>query len=346
MDEGRLFGRALAAIRKSQPISTWNVYADAIAKDRRESQKELATAKPDRRWFTALDALRGRGFIKLPLTLPGEVVADIRAHFDANPVHRGPHIYSFDGRPRRLEQIRRDYSMAGYNYGQALAAPHLLDTLNDPRLIDLIEEFMGCVPTLYSLNGWWSFPARRPELIHSQYFHRDIDDWRFLALFLYLTDVDHAGGPHQVILESQTVEGTRNLVAKAKAAGRDVNGFDPEDSFVSSAGEQFSKNCERLFGENTVDATGPAGTMFLVNTMALHRGLMPIYSPRLIVCARYGFGPCVNSVDLEHGPVARRLRANLAYRHAAQQVHQSTASRLRSRTHWILTAQGKSIAVV
>jgi len=307
MDEGQLFARAMSAIRKSQPISTWSAYADAIAKDRRESQKHLVKAEPDRRWFSALEDLRGQGFTKLPVTLSPEMVAEIRAHFDANPVHRGPYIYSFDGLPRRLEDIRQDYSMAGYNYGQVLSAPHLLDALNDPRLIDVIEEFMGCVPTLYSLHGWWSFPANRPELIHSQYFHRDIDDWRFLALFVYLTDVGNWGGPHQVIAGSQTVEGTKNLVAKAKTAGWNVDGFDPENSFVASAGEEFSKNCERLFGEYTFNATGPAGTMWLVNTMALHRGLMPVNSPRLIVCARYGLGPCINSVDLEHGPVARRL---------------------------------------
>lgn len=307
MDEGQLFARALSAIRETQPINTWSVYADAIARDRRKVQKGLEKAKPDRGWFAGLDELRERGFTKLPLTLPIEVVADIRAHFDANPVHRGPHVYAFDGRPKRLDQARRDYSMAGYNFAQVLAAPHIVDIFNNPLLIDMIEEFMGCVPTLYSLNGWWSFPANRPELIHSQYFHRDIDDWRFLTLFLFLTDVDTLGGPHQVIAGSQTLEGTRRLVAKAKAAGRDVGGFDPENSFVSSAGEQLSKDCERLFGEHVFNATGPAGTMWLVNTMALHRGLVPLQSPRLIVWARYGLGACVNSVDLEHGPVARRL---------------------------------------
>ena len=206
-----------------------------------------------------------------------------------------------------MDEARRDFSMAGYTCDQVTRAPHLVDTFNDPRLIDLVEAHIGCVPTLYSLSAWWSFPANRPELIHSQYFHRDIDDWRFVALFLYLTDVDGVGGPHQVVAGSQTLDGITSLVAKAKAAGRDIGGFDPAASFVSSAGEQFSKDCERLFGEAIFNATGPAGTMWLVNTMALHRGLMPTKSPRLIVCARYGLGPSVNSSDLEQGPIAKRL---------------------------------------
>ncbi len=46
--------------------------------------------------------------------------------------------------------------------------------------------------------------------------------------------------------------------------------------------------------------------MFLVNTLALHRGLMPTRAPRLLMWARYGLGPTVISADREHGPIARR----------------------------------------
>src|SRR5947208_866956 len=130
MDEGQLSARALAAIRKTLPISAWGGFADAIARDRRESQKQLEKAQPDRRWFTALEDLREKSCTRLPITLSFTEIAAIRAHFDAHPVHRGPHVYSFDGRPKRIEQIRQAYSMAGYTYAQVLAAPHLLDTFN------------------------------------------------------------------------------------------------------------------------------------------------------------------------------------------------------------------------
>ena len=307
MNEDQLSTRALSAIRKSLPINAWSSFADAIAQDRRNGQTHLAKPEPDRSWFGALDQVQNQGFSRLPATLSLQKIAEVRAYFDAHAVHKGPHVFSFDGRTKRMDEARRGYSMAGFTYNQVMRAPHLVDTFNDPRLVDLIEAYMGCVPTLYSLNAWWSFPANRPELIHPQYFHRDIDDWRFVTLFLYLTDVDGVGGPHQVIAGSQTLDGISSLVAKAKAAGRDIGNFDPAASFVSSAGEQFSKDCERLFGDSIFNATGPAGTMWLVNTMALHRGLMPIKSPRLLVWARYGLGSCINSADLEQGPVARRL---------------------------------------
>jgi hypothetical protein len=44
--------------------------------------------------------------------------------------------------------------------------------------------------------------------------------------------------------------------------------------------------------------------MFLANTLALHRGLLP-RSPRLMIWARYGLGPNSNSADLEQGPLSR-----------------------------------------
>lgn len=307
MSEEQLLSYALTAIRRSLPLNSWGPLADAIAADRRRRQTHLVKPKPDHAWFSNLEQLSDKGFAKLPTTLSVAKITEIRAYFDANPVHKGPHIYSFDGRPKRMDEVRRDFSMAGYRFDQVVRAPHLVDTFNDPRLIDLIEAYFGCVPTLYSMNAWWSFPAQRPELIHSQYFHRDIDDWRFVTLFLYLTDVDLLGGPHQVVEGSHKLDGLNRLVSIARTLGRNVDNFDAEASFTNTAGEDFSITCERLFKEFIFNATGPAGTMWLVNTTALHRGLMPTTSPRLIVWARYGLGPSVNSADIEQGPIARRL---------------------------------------
>lgn len=307
MSEEQLLASALAAVRKSLPLNCWSQFADAIVADRRKRQGHLAKAMPDQSWFSSLDDLKRNGFTKLPTILSAEQIAEARTYLDANPVHKGPHIYSFDGRPRPLGEVRQDFPMAAYRFDQVVRAPHLVDAFNDPRLIDFLEAHFGCVPTLYSLNAWWSFPADKPELLHSQFFHRDIDDWRFATLFLYLTDVDGDSGPHQIIRGSHTLEGTRDLVAMAKVMRRDVTGFSPEDSFVNALGPELTANSERLFKEAITDCTGSAGTMWLVNTMGLHRGLMPKTKPRLIVWARYGLGPSVNSADLEQGPIAKRL---------------------------------------
>lgn len=306
-DDGRIFAYAMGAIRSGIPLNCWDGYADLIAADRRRREHALRKSEPDRSWFDLLKPLHRDGFVKLPTTLSKFVVDDIVSYLTAYPVHKGPHVYSFDSPSQPYEEVRSNYSMAAYRSIQCMSAPHVVDCFNDPRLIDLLEEHLGCVPTLYSLTAWWSFPAKEPELVYSQFFHRDIDDWRFVTLFLYLTDVDGSSGPHQVIPKSHRVEGMAELLAKAKATGKSTADLNPAESFVSTMGEEYSRKWEAVLGDSIFDVVGPAGTMHLVNTMALHRGLTPSRSPRLIMWARYGLGSCVNSSDLEQGPLAKRL---------------------------------------
>jgi len=293
--------RALTAIRRATPRHEWDRIADLVVKDREKVERHLRADAPPDNFRGLLGDLRERSHAKIPLSVAN--LAEVRRYFERQPVYKGSHIFGFDGRPRELSEVRAEFPMAGYTTDQVLRAPGLIDLMNDPRLIDLVECQLGCVPTLYSVNAWWSHPANKPELTYVQYFHRDTDDWRFVTLFIYLTDVGHDGGPHQVVPGSHSLEGTRRLARKASWWPR----FDVEQSFVDDMGEEFSANCERLFKDEAVDLVGPAGSMFLVNTMALHRGVVPSRTARLVVWARYGLGPNTNSADLERGPLGMRM---------------------------------------
>jgi len=83
--------------------------------------------------------------------------------------------------------------------------------------------------------------------------------------------------------------------------------MDVERSFVHDMGEDSSSACEQHFRNAAVQLTGPADSMFLVNTLALHRGIVPTRTDRLIIWALYGLGSNTNSTDLERGPVGIRL---------------------------------------
>jgi len=76
--------------------------------------------------------------------------------------------------------------MVGYRSDRYTHAS-VVDIFNDPRLIDLVEEHLGCVPTLYSLNGWWVVSGEPARVGLLAVFPPDIDDWRFLTLFLFLS---------------------------------------------------------------------------------------------------------------------------------------------------------------
>lgn len=127
-----------------------------------------------------------------------------------------------------------------------------------------------------------------------QFFHRDTDDWRFLTLFLYLTDVGPDGGPHEVIPASHSIDGMKKLL---KSVPWWRSRMDVERSFVDDMGEDFSRACEQPFRNAAVQLTGPA----------VHRGIVPTRTDRLLIWAGYGISPNTNSADLERGPLGIRL---------------------------------------
>jgi hypothetical protein len=307
----RLLVRQLAVSRRSIPSCQWGSIADAIVADRQSAEKHLRKpqADIDRTLFGLLPELKEKGVV-----VPGPIfdrrkIADVRAYLDPLPVYRGSHILSSDYQLRPFSEVQKDSAFAGYTVDQLLRAPHLVDFFNQPAIVDFIEEAFGCVPTLYSLNAWWSFPATSPTGDGMQRFHRDTDDWRFLTLFIYLTDVDEGAGPHQLVAGSHTVAGMTRLLEGVRSRSPTEQVIDPQQSFEVDTyfRPTFSAFVEDQLRDSTINIGGPAGTVFIANTVAIHRGLMPTAKPRLIVWARYGLGCNTNSTDLEQGPLARIL---------------------------------------
>jgi len=297
-----LTARAMTMLRRSLPKHQWDQYAEIMVRDRRGIERHLREELPASNFNGLLANLQERSHTRVPITLPN--VEELRRYFDDQPVHKGANALSFDGRAKSLATARRDYPLASYSAETVIRAPGLIDVMNDPRLLHLVEAYLGCVPTLYSVNAWWSFVAPKPEMVNVQYFHRDTDDWRFVTLFIYLTDVDADGGPHEVIPESHSLDGMKKLV---KGIPFWRSKMDVERSFVDDMGEDFSLACEKSFKSAAVQLTGPAGSMFLVNTLALHRGIVPTRTDRLVIWARYGLGPNTNSADIERGPLGIRF---------------------------------------
>ncbi len=71
-----------------------------------------------------------------------------------------------------------------------------------------------------------------------QYFHRDPDDFRFLTLFIYLTDVSPSAGPHQVIPGSHFLAGMTEILIR-KASWRRSK-MDAAATFVDDIGYRSS----------------------------------------------------------------------------------------------------------
>jgi hypothetical protein len=139
--------------------------------------------------------------------------------------------------------------------GHVLAAPGFFRLATG--FLPVAAQYLGTEPKLYSVNAFWTRPTDKPPNPDIQMWHRDRDDDRFLVLFMYGTDVlDRIAGPHCF------ATGTHRL--------NDHQHREPtDDEFVST-----------IFG--------PAGTMFLADTSALHMGEMPRHRERMLAWARFG----------------------------------------------------------
>ena len=71
----------------------------------------------------------------------------------------------------------------------------------DPEILAIARGSLGTCPLPLRSRLWWSFRSDRAtavmRAVHSQdSFHFDLDDWRAVKFFFYMTDVGPENGPH------------------------------------------------------------------------------------------------------------------------------------------------------
>jgi hypothetical protein len=239
-------------------------------------------------------ALEEIGYVRLGPLLDRTAVNDVLRHFAAQPCFDA-HVYAkSDGEPRTVEELAAAADFGCYRPEDVVTSPHLLELANDPRILRAVESYLGCVPSLYSMNAWWSFPRAGHPVSLTREFHRDGDDLKNCVLFMYLTDVG-ADGCHEYIRYShQPAEMARRLGGKDRfvvdipdGAGMRRVSVRFEDLFT---GEGYGGDAvyRALFADLVDAIEGQAGEAFLTDPDGLHRARQPESRRRLIVWLRYG----------------------------------------------------------
>lgn len=208
-----------------------------------------------------LSDLRRDGLAMLPSLASPEQLGRMIAYFDTQPV-LGP-----GGVEVALDTLPAGTPAAAYSLDRVLRCPGMLQLLNAPSILSILADYLGCEPTLSSVGVRWSFPGAAATTA-TQAFHRDLDDWRFLKLFVYLTDVDEGGGPHCYVRGSHTT------------------------GFGWRAKHYRRIDLERRFGQDRLSlVVGPRGTTFMADTLGIHCGVAPAVRPRLILQVQYSLLP-------------------------------------------------------
>jgi hypothetical protein len=235
--------------------------------------------------------LKHDGIVDLGRILNAAQCQRMVADAKAKPTY-AQHVAAYsDGIARTVEETKRLSPYASYKLGDALEIPELFQIADHPQILGLIDDYLGCQPTIYSVHLFWTF-ANLPEPAHTHKWHRDIDDFRFLSLFIYLTDVGPRGGPFQFVKRTHSLGLTEAALAQANAQ-RAQAGQEPVaalDLFppVVSSGEENNIPVADLFASDIANFEGPAGTAFLADTYGLHRGTVPFDQDRLVCWIRFG----------------------------------------------------------
>lgn len=316
-DQLEAYRGALYKLNHMANIDGRVVLADILA----ATVNEFVERAPDTGNVTsAVSSLTSQGCCRIDELLTRAQSAAVVGYFDGRPCYNGHTAFEGDKVARRIGAGAEAFHYGSYSTTDIVRAPHLVEAANHPELLASVEGYLGCTPTLYSLNAWWSFPGKSEAAPVAQSFHRDRDDARFCTLFVYLTDVDRESDPNVYLRRTHR----RNLIEQRLAAVPEIiSTLGPSDRRLLADGTLFGSEgygtdrlIEQIFADQIEANTGPAGTAFLADTYGYHKGAPPKSGRRLMFWARYGMRqvyPAAHRVSWTL--LADRLRANARSRY-------------------------------
>ncbi|MEG4008559.1 phytanoyl-CoA dioxygenase family protein [Microcoleus sp. Pol11C1] len=143
----------------------------------------------------------------------------------------------------------------------------------DPGILAIAAKFLGVQAVHMGSEISWSFPVAGTHVQQreaAQVFHYDLDDYRFIKFFFYLTDVDISSGPHAYIRGTHKHKKWLHQLIGTRCA--DIY----DEKIVECYGAQ-----------NVVNVCGKAGFGFAENPLCFHKGTQPTEKPRLMLQIEY-----------------------------------------------------------
>ena len=214
--------------------------------------------------------LRDRGYVVFPAALPSgacerlmnfalQTPAQVR-RMDDEPVRPEPRVALFD--PASPLAVRYDYAP-----DKLLANSDVQALLADPSLLALAQAYLDCRPKADVLSMWWhtSFHSQ-PDSEAAQYYHFDMDRIKWLKIFVYLTNVGPADGPHSFIEGSHRTGGIPQSMLRR--------------GYVRLSDEEVLGH----YGdERQIEFSAPRGTVIVEDTRGLHKGKAVTGASRLVL---------------------------------------------------------------
>lgn len=237
----------------------------------------------------AVKALEDKGVAR-GLQLPRDILSGILDYANATNCYgdRKPQCGFPHAQRAEAERLYGSEFMRGEYFNTLSECPAIQTLARDPKLFAIARRYFGVRPKLTSARLWWNFVLHdegRDLSEGARTFHYDMDDYRCLACFFYLTDVDDGAGPHVYVKGSHVRKTFRHRLTffNRNQSDRDIVDFYGAD--------------------NLVTVCGRAGTGFIEDKFSFHKATSPTQTNRLILYLQfgmfdYGVNSCVDSEAL------------------------------------------------
>lgn len=229
-----------------------------------------------------MDTLLERGWVELP-SFDQERCDAIQADLDGLSVYQG--FTKEKSAPLSVEEARGKFNIFNYKDTQVVLKPEPLRFATDPLATAVARTYLKAPPILSTLQCWWSFAGH--QATDAQLYHLDLDDYRFIKQFVYLSDVGPNNGPHAFI------EQTHKTKYIEQCAENSPDGMDAFIKWYMQSLRKTDEEVEKYLPQKPSFITGKRGTRFLALTRAIHKGLAPEEGERLLLQATYCATPYI-----------------------------------------------------
>tara|TARA_B100000242_G_C42985792_1_gene457550 strand:+ start:86 stop:994 length:909 start_codon:yes stop_codon:yes gene_type:complete len=213
-----------------------------------------------------LKTLHENGYAK-GLNLPKELIEEIHQYTKKFPCYGDQkNNKGFLYEQKQLLKQKGMEFMTGFYPNLIENCPAIKKISIDPMIWFIAENYLGFKPQLVQTSLWWVFPKNSSEMeqnIWAQKFHHDVDDYRFIKFFFYLTDVDENSAPHVYVSSSHL---NKKISFQASLKRR------TDEEIFSSYEDQ-----------KIITILGKKGTGFVGDTYCFHKASVPISRDRLVL---------------------------------------------------------------
>ena len=141
------------------------------------------------------------------------------------------------------------------------------DILADEAFAIIAQDYLDALPQLDVMGLWWHTALKdQPDREAAQFYHFDMDRFKWIKIFIYLTDVTTDNGPHSFVSGSHQTGGIPEAILNkgyARITDEEIKENYPESAII--------------------EFVAPRGTIIMEDTRGLHKGKHVANGDRLIL---------------------------------------------------------------